>query len=49
MKKSAALETRVDRLEAVLKDLRDAIEVLAKRSAAMRAQLDHLDARVGRR
>jgi SpoU rRNA methylase family enzyme len=47
--KALELETRVGRLEVLLKDIRDAIEVLKSRTVAIQAQLDHLDARVGRR
>jgi hypothetical protein len=43
------LELRVSRVEILLKDVRVAIEALNKRAVAMQAQLDHLDARLGRR
>jgi prefoldin subunit 5 len=43
------LETRVGRLEHLLKDIRQAVDLLAKRAAAIQAELDHLSARVARR
>lgn len=46
--KSVELETRVSRLEVLLTDLRDAMDVLTKRTIAMQAQLDHHDGRIGR-
>jgi hypothetical protein len=46
--KSIELEIRVGRLEVLLKDMRDAMELLNKRAAAIQAQLDHFNARVGR-
>jgi hypothetical protein len=47
--KSIELETRVGRLEVLLRDIREAVDLLNKRGAAVQAQLDHLNARVGRR
>jgi uncharacterized coiled-coil protein SlyX len=49
MPKSVELEVRVSRLELLINDMRDAVEVVAKRTAAIQAQLDHLDARLRRR
>jgi hypothetical protein len=47
--KGIELETRVGRVEVLLREMREAIDVLAKRTAAVQAHLDHLSARVGRR
>jgi Tol biopolymer transport system component len=47
--KGIELETRVGRLEVLLKDIRAAVDVLNKRTAAVQAHLDHLSARVDRR
>jgi hypothetical protein len=44
----SALEARVGRIEVLFNDLREAIEVLTKRTVAIQAQLDHLAARIGR-
>ena len=43
---SLELEKRVSRLELMLKELREANAVLAKRTVAVQAQLDHLIARI---
>jgi len=47
--KGIELETRVGRFEVLLKDIRAAVDVLNKRTAAVQAHLDHLSARVDRR
>jgi chaperonin cofactor prefoldin len=46
--KSLELETRVSRLEILVNDLRNAMDLLNKRTNAIQAQLDHLDGRIGR-
>ena len=47
--KGLELETRIGRLEHILKDIRQAVDLLTKRAAAIQAEIDHLSARVGRR
>jgi len=47
--KNIELEIRVARVEAILQDMREALDLLSKRAAAVQAQLDHVNARVGRR
>jgi len=47
--KGIELETRVGRVEVLLKDIQAAVDVLNKRTAAVQAHLDHLSARVDRR
>jgi hypothetical protein len=42
------LEHRLSRLEITVKDLAKTADVLTKRVMALQAQLDHLDARIGR-
>jgi hypothetical protein len=46
--KSPALETRVDRLEIILKDVQASVDLVNKRTNAVQAQLDYLVARLGR-
>jgi hypothetical protein len=46
--RSATLENRVDGLGVVLQDVRDALDVLTKRTVPMQAQHDHLAGRIDR-
>ncbi|HTK29850.1 MAG TPA: hypothetical protein VL309_09880 [Vicinamibacterales bacterium] len=46
--KSLELETRIARVESALGDLSRTLEVVLKRTTALQAQLDHLEARAGR-
>ena len=48
LSKSVELERRVARLEFHLEQLRETIEALSIRTVALRAQLDHVAALVGR-
>ena len=48
LSKSVELERRVASLEGHLEQLRETIEALTIRTVALRAQLDHLAALVGR-
>ncbi len=47
--KSIELELRVARLELAIKEICESVAVLTKRTVAVQAQLDHLDARLTRR
>jgi hypothetical protein len=46
--KSLELEQRVARVELQQQQIRETLDVVLKRLAAIQAQLDHLGARVGR-
>jgi len=45
-KLDASVERRLTQLSSVLSDLQRTIEVQSKRTAAIQAQIDHLDAKV---
>jgi len=44
--KSVELEVRISRLEILLADMKAALDVALRQNAALKAQLDHLEARV---
>ena len=46
VKLDAAVERRLTQLSSMLNDLQRTLEVQSKRTAAIQAQMDHLDAKV---
>ena len=46
VKRDASVERRLTRLSAMLSDLQRTLEIQSKRTTAIQAQMDHLDAKV---